>query len=224
MGNQVVDQLRKVVHTAKTADSVHAAIKKVWEDRDNAAHSQLLQASSNFTGMYPSGAGGAFAQALEFLSPQTAEDRCSLKSMEAAFAALDSELVRLECSEAQQNVIDDLWRLIKMIYNGSTRKEALEARHPGQIQDNVAAQAYGRALLCLNPGSVEFTKCTLEDLEQCYHTLHSYGMQQNFSPAQSQVITQLQRAVQGAKGGETVQAAIRKAWADRENAARMRLG
>mmetsp|Transcript_67018 Transcript_67018/g.132149 ORF Transcript_67018/g.132149 Transcript_67018/m.132149 type:complete len:272 (-) Transcript_67018:456-1271(-) len=139
--NQVVDQLRKTIQTANGGDSVHAAIKNVWEDRDNAARSKLLQASANFIGMYPSGASDAFAQALDFLSLQTPEDRCTLEGMEAAFKALDSELVRLECSEAQQNVIDDLWRLIKMMYNGSTRQEALEARLPGHIQDNSVAQA-----------------------------------------------------------------------------------
>lgn len=221
--NQVVDQLRKVIETAKNAETVHAAIKKVWEDRDNAAHSRLLQASSNFIGMYPAGAADAFSQALDFLSPQTPEDRCTLQAMEAVFTTLDSELIRLECSEVQENVIDDLWRLIKMIYNGSTRKEALEARLAGQIQDTSAAEAYGKSLLYLNPGSVEFTKCSLEDLEQSYQILQSYGKQQNFSHAQSQVITQLQKAVQGAKGGETVQAAIREAWAERENIARNKI-
>jgi hypothetical protein len=220
--NQVVDQLRKVIQNAKNGDSVHAAIKKVWEERDNAARSQLLQASANFTGMYPSGASGEFAQALEFLSIETPEDRCSLGAMEEVFRTLDSELVRLECSEAQQNVIDDLWRLIKMIYNGSTRQEALEARLPGQIQDNSVAQAYGKVLQHLNPGSVESAKCTLEDLESAYKILDGHAVKENFSHAQNQVIAQLQKAIQGAKGGDTVQVAIRNAWADRENAARAR--
>lgn len=221
--NQVIDQLRKTIQTAKNGRSVHAAIKKVWEDRDNAARSKLLQASANFIGMYPSGASDAFAQALEFLSLQTPEDRCTVEAMEAAFRALDSELVRLECSEAQQNVIDDLWRLIKMIYNGSTRQEALEARLPGQIQDNTAAQAYDKVLLCLNPGSAESTKCTLEDLESSHDVLDAHGVRENFSDAQNQVFVQLEQAIQGAKGGDTMQAAIRKAWTRRENAARSRL-
>jgi len=221
--NQVVDQMQKAIQTAKNGDSVHAAIKKVWEERDNAARSRLLQASANFIGMYPSGAADAFAQALDFLSLQTPEGRCTLEAMEATFRELDSELVRLECSEPQQDVIDDLWRLIKMMYNGSTRKEALEARIPGQIQNDPAAHAYGKVLQYLNPGSVESTECILEDLESCYRVLNSDGVQENYSHAQNQVIAQLQKAIQGAKGGEAVQASIRNAWADRETTARGRL-
>jgi hypothetical protein len=221
--NQVVDQLQKAIQTAKNGDCVHAAIEKVWQDRDNAARSRLLQASANFIGMYPSGAAHEFEQALDFLSLQTPEDRCTLEAMEATFRALDSELVRQECSEPQQDVIDDLWRLIKMIYNGSTRKEALEARLPGQIQDSSAATAYSKVLQYLNPSSIESAKYTLEDLESSYRILDSGGIQDNYSHAQNQVIVQLQKAIQGAKAGETVQASIRKAWEDRERTARTRL-
>jgi len=102
-------------------------------DSNNVARSTILEARSNFMGMYDitaSGRANAWAQASAFLSPDTPEDCCSLDAMESTFKLLDSELVRLECNDHQGNVIDDLWRLIKMTYNGATRQEALAALIP----------------------------------------------------------------------------------------------
>merc|ERR1712160_127920 len=115
-------------------------IQQAWNARDGAAKRRLLSASVDFVGMYPSGGAAAFAEALACLSPETPDARCSLAIMEAAFKELDSELVRLECSLAQQDVIDDLWRLIKMLHNGATRQEAIAAKRPEETSD-VAAQS-----------------------------------------------------------------------------------
>ena len=56
-------------------------------------------------------------KALFCLSSGSADDECGgLAEMEAAFRVLDSELVRSECMDNQLEVIDDLWRAIKMMY------------------------------------------------------------------------------------------------------------
>lgn len=221
--NQVVDQLLKAINGVKEGDSAKISIEKVWKDRDNAARSRLLQARTSFIGMYPAGAADAFGQALAFLSPDTPDEHCPTVAMEEAFRVLDSELIRLECSETQQNVIDDLWRLIKMTYNGATRQEALAARQPERIQGSSTAQMYGEVLKYLNPNSAECSNSSLDDLESAYSVLSADSLRSNFSAAQNQVIDQLQKVIQGVKGGDAVQVAIGKAWRYRDDAARIRL-
>jgi hypothetical protein len=216
--NQVIDHLQKVIQYVKEGTSVQTAIKTVWDLRDAAAQSRLLDARANFSGTYPSGGAHAFGRALEFLSPDSLEDGCSLEAMESTFRELDSELVRLECSDAQQTVIDDLWRLIKMMYNGATRQEALAARRPDRIQDHSLAQAFKKVLLYLNPSSSESATCSQSDLESHFRMLNAARAE--FSGAQNQVIDQLEKAVHGVKGGDSVQTAVKKAWDDRDNAAR----
>lgn len=222
--NQIVDHLCKVIQYVKEGDNVHASIKKAWEQRDAAAHTRLLHASKDFTGMYPSGGADAFAHALECLSPGSADEQCSLQAMETAFQELDSELVRNECSQAQQNVVDDLWRLIKMMYNGATRQEALAARCSQEIAGNAASKAYNKVLQYLNPFSAESVVCSVGDLESAYEVLGAASVRTEFSGAQNQVVDQLQKAIKGAQGTVSVQASILKAWTERNDAARMRLG
>jgi hypothetical protein len=220
--NQVIDQLLKAIQCVKDGHSVKLSVKKVWEDRDNAARSRLLHARDDFIGAYPSGGADAFAQALDFLSPNIPDECCPLVALEEAFRVLDSELVRCECSEAHQNVIDDLWRLIKMKYNGASRQEALAARKPDEIQDMSAAEVYGKVLHYLNPNSAECASCSLADLELAYGILSTKSLRSVFSVAQNQVIDQLEKAIQSAKGGNSIQVAIEKAWSTRDNAARQR--
>jgi len=144
--------------------------------------------------------------------------------MESTFKSLDSDLLRLECTDAQQNVIDDLWRLIKMMYNGATRQEALAARHPDKIEDSLASRLYRKVLQCMNPNSSQCSECTLDELEEAHNALAGYGADQlELSSAQIQVIGQLRKAIQGSKGGDPVQVAIKKAWKERDDAARQRL-
>jgi len=221
--NQVIDQLHKLIQDVQDGDSVKTAIKNVWDARDNEARSRLFNARVNFVGMYPSGGAEAFGHALEFLSPDSPDERCPLEAMESAFRVLDSELVRLECSEAHEEVISDLWRLIKMLYGGATRQEALAARSPGGIPDSAVAQAFKRALRYLNPGSSESANCSLGDLESAYASMDSNGFRVKFSNAQKQVVCQLLKVIQSAKDGDSVQAAIRQAWSARDTAARAKL-
>jgi hypothetical protein len=228
--NQVIDQLQRVIQDVQDGDSVQTAIKKVWESRDNQARARLLNARHNFCGMYPSGGAYEFERALEFLSAEFPDERCSLGAMESAFRVLDSELVRLECTDAHQEVIDDLWRLIKMIYSGATRQEALAARRPEEILDSDIwqkgrhiVQAYKKTLRYINPASFESANCSLGDLESACAALEAYGFRVKFSNAQKQVVYQLQKIIKLAKDGDSVQAAIRQAWSARDTAARVKL-
>jgi len=222
--NQVVDQLRKAIQYVKEGDNVQASIQKVWDQRDAAAHFRLLHASKDFTGMYPSGGADAFARALECLSGDSSDEQCSLEVMEKAFQELDSELVRNECSQAQQNVVDDLWRLIKMMYNGATRQEALAARCPQECPGDAVSKAYNKVLQYLNPCSAQSAVCSLGDLESAYEVLGAASVREKFSCAQNQVVDQLQKAIKGTQGTESVQASISKAWKERNDTARSRLG
>merc|ERR1712216_541811 len=180
-------------------------------------------ASTDFMGMYPSGGADAFARALECLSPVSSDDRCSLQVMESTFQDLDAELVRNECNEAQQNVVDDLWRLIKMMYNGATRQEALAARRPEELPGDDVAEAYKKVLRYLNPQSPESAVCSLGDLQSAYETLGAASVREKLSRAQNQVVDQLQKAIKGTSGTDAPQASMTKAWKDRDEAARSRL-
>merc|ERR1740117_2523603 len=194
--NQVIDQLHKIIQDVQDGDSVQTAIKNVWDARDNEARSRLFNARVNFVGMYPSGGADAFGHALEFLSPDSPDERCPLEAMESAFRVLDS---------------------------GATRQEALAARSPGGIPDSAVAQAFKKALRYLNPGSSESANCSLGDLESTYASMDSNGFRVKFSNAQKQVVCQLLKIIQGAKDGDSVQAAIRQAWSARDTAARAKL-
>jgi len=212
--HQVVDQLGKVRGYITEGWSAQDAIQATWEERNNMAHSRLIKGGNGFIGMYPPGAARAFDQALAFLSLDTPDSRCSLTVMESTFRELDSDLIRNECSKSQENVIDDLWRLIKMIYNGAMRKEALMARQPGL---NHSAD---KALSYLNPRSTEAGQCTLEDLSQVLDSLQAKAQSDQ---AQKQVIEQLRKVIQLIHTGNSVQTAIQEAWNARDRCARERL-
>lgn len=221
--NQVIDQLRKAIQDAKGGASVEAAILHVWEDRNNTAQRRLMNTSAAFVGMYPSGGAEAFEQALACLSPSSPEEQCTLEIMESAFRTLDAEMIRQECSQAQEYVIDDLWRLIKMMYNGATRQQALAARQPQEIQNDAVSQEYAKVLRFLNPVSSDSQIASLKDLETSLETLDTAATKAIFSNAQVQVLEQLEKATQAARSGDSVHASIRKIWKQRDDAARTKI-
>lgn len=130
---------------------------------------------------------------------------CNIEELEAAYRVLDQEVIRAECSEAQQQDIDELWRIIKMVYNGASITDALIARRASLFP---APEAYETALQCLDPTQ----ECEVEEMASAYDELNE--VRPTCSPAQLQVINQLERALSSSP---------QKAWAWRESEARSRL-
>ena len=59
--------------------------------------------------------------------------------------------VRSECDAEQEAKIDELWKIIKMMYGGASRKEAIIARRKLPVPDTAVADAYSLCLrLCGN--------------------------------------------------------------------------
>ena len=59
--------------------------------------------------------------------------------------------VRSECDADQEAKIDELWKIIKMMYGGASRKEAIVARRKLPVPDTAVADAYSLCLrLCGN--------------------------------------------------------------------------
>ena len=50
--------------------------------------------------------------------------------------------VRSECDADQEAKIDELWKIIKMMYGGASRKEAIIARRKLPVPDTAVADAY----------------------------------------------------------------------------------
>ena len=179
-----------------------------------------VQASS-FNGAYPSGGADAFETALACLTPEGSDgDRCTIEVMESAFRVLDSEMVRAECTPEHNEKIDELWRVIKMMYGGATRLEALAARSPSKIRAPQSDE-YAKALRFLNPQTRD-VDCSLADLESTLQILEIMAGECN--RGQIQVIEQLRKAIARVKEGESVPNAIQTTWGDRDHAARARLG
>ncbi|GMH84206.1 hypothetical protein TrVE_jg7136 [Triparma verrucosa] len=176
----------------------------------------------DFRGDYPSGGQSEFAKALSFLSPFTPEHQVSqLEEMEQCFKHLDSELIRQECSETAENVIDELWRTIKLMYNGSSRMSAIAARQTRAAKRSPdRLRVYASVLKFLNPASAESKGCSLKDLKMAKAALEGFIE----AGARTQVMGQLEKAIQGVEDGKTVQDSIAEAWEERERGARERLG
>lgn len=160
----------------------------------------------------------AFAVAKTCLTQTT--ESCTIADLEEAYKILDSDVLRSEWSEAQQSDIDDLWRVIKMVYNGATVPEAIAARldrFPGAS----GANAYQTALLCLDPHNSEI--CALEDLEAAFKVLDDEKIRNECSSAQMQVVDQLWRAIKLCYQGRKPAEAVLQAWHRRDQPARVRL-
>lgn len=182
---------------------------------------RLRPARAAFTGVFPSGGADAFETALACLSPdESDEDRCTIKVMEDAFRVLDSEMVRAECTPEHNEKIDELWRVIKMMYGGATRQEALAARSPSKIRVPQSDE-YAKALQFLNPQTRD-ADCSLADLESTLRVLEIMAGECN--RGQIQVIEQLRKAIAKVKAGDSIPSAIQTTWGDRDLAARARLG
>ena len=77
-------------------------------------------------------------------------------------------MIRNECSPDAEQVIDELWRVIKLMYGGSTRQEALAARMAPKKNTGVSSGAqvvltskvYALVLKYLNPESEEAKAAT----------------------------------------------------------------
>jgi hypothetical protein len=140
-------------------------------------------------------------------------------------------MIRNECSPDAEQVIDELWRVIKLMYGGSTRQEALAARMAPKKNTGVSSGAqvvltskvYALVLKYLNPESEEAKTATLEDLTFAFRVIDSQI--DNPTEAQSQVAGQLAKAigrVVSYKDGSVVDA-IRRTWEEREMSSRAKL-
>ena len=94
-----------------------------------------------FSGNYPSLAPGDFDTAIQILSPGSPKE-FSQATMEETFRVLDSELVRNSLTTEQQQVVDELWRVIKMIMNGSLGGTNAPSGGHGHCRDIPAGAAY----------------------------------------------------------------------------------
>ncbi|GMH79173.1 hypothetical protein TL16_g08057 [Triparma laevis f. inornata] len=179
-------------------------------------------AVTTFNGDYPSGAQFEFAEALKFLLPLTPEHEVTLSEMEATFKHLDAELVRQSCSEPAEEVIDELWRTIKLMYNGSSRLSALASRQTKKAKRSPSRlRMYASVLSFLNPSSPSSKTCNLNDLKTSKAALQNFIESDD---AKIQVVVQLDKAIRGVEeGGLEVNDSIVKAWEERESLARERL-
>mmetsp|Transcript_20951 Transcript_20951/g.83491 ORF Transcript_20951/g.83491 Transcript_20951/m.83491 type:complete len:254 (-) Transcript_20951:1807-2568(-) len=194
-------------------------------------------------------AGASGAKAYEIattcLTGHASAEACSLETLEAAYRVLDSEVIRSECSAAQQRDVDELWRVIKLCYNGASVADAVAARGVPRFASSSAArddgapaketaaspdaafrgesgaEAYQRTLLCLDPHNGE--SCDLDELEAAFAVLDHEKIRAEASPAQTQVIDQLWRAIKACYDGRAVDDAVKHTWAQRDGASRDRL-
>ena len=110
-----------------------------------------VEAKADWNGAYPSGAAEEFDEALQCLSLDSDDESCSIAYLEDVFRKVDTEKVRSECDAEQEAKIDELWKIIKMMYGGASRKEAIIARRKLPVPDTAVADAYSLCLrLCGN--------------------------------------------------------------------------
>jgi len=199
----------------------------------------VLNAANDFAGQFPRGGEDAFAKTLEYLSPTykesmdaNSDNALLLEKMMATYRILDSEMVRSECSREAQEIVDELWRVIKLMYNGSSLQEAKQARDATQLLNKgkddkttggVANEVYKSILEYLNPRSTASSQVDIEELKRARYVLDSEPLRIHRTNAQSQVVNQLARVVgiyEESKDRISVEDAIKKTWMERENAAR----
>ena len=78
---------------------------------------------------------------LERWTPKRYGDGVHLHAVDATQKSSFSQ-VRSECDTDQEAKIDELWKIIKMMYGGASRKEAIIARRKLPVPDTAVADAY----------------------------------------------------------------------------------
>ena len=132
--------------------------------------------------------------------------------------------VRSECDADQEAKIDELWKIIKMMYGGASRKEAIVARRKLPVPDTGVADAYSLCLRFLNPATSKAAGCSKEALDRALELLDCEGDEcLALNEGQLQVLDQLHKCVDRIDAGESVEAAVQNTWDAREAVARKRL-
>ena len=183
-----------------------------------------VEAKAEWNGAFPSGAAEEFDEALQCLSLDSDDESCSIAYLEDVFRKVDTEKVRSECDADQEAKIDELWKIIKMMYGGASRKEAIIARRKLPVPDTAVADAYSLCLRFLNPATSKQAGCSKEALDRALELLDCEGDEcLALNEGQLQVLDQLHKCVDRIDAGESVEAAVQDTWDAREAVARKRL-
>ena len=183
-----------------------------------------VEAKAEWNGAFPSGAAEEFDEALQCLSLDSDDESCSIAYLEDVFRKVDTEKVRSECDADQEAKIDELWKIIKMMYGGASRKEAIIARRKLPVPDTAVADAYSLCLRWLNPATSKEAGCSKEALDRALELLDCEGDEcLALNEGQLQVLDQLHKCVDRIDAGESVEAAVQNTWDAREAVARKRL-
>ena len=183
-----------------------------------------VEAKAEWNGAFPSGAAEEFDEALQCLSLDSDDESCSIAYLEDVFRKVDTEKVRSECDADQEAKIDELWKIIKMMYGGASRKEAIIARRKLPVPDTAVADAYSLCLRFLNPATSKAAGCSKEALDRALELLDCEGDEcLALNEGQLQVLDQLHKCVDRIDAGESVEAAVQNTWDAREAVARKRL-
>ena len=183
-----------------------------------------VEAKAEWNGQFPSGAADEFDAALQCLSLDSDDESCSIAYLEDVFRKVDTEKVRSECDADQEAKIDELWKIIKMMYGGASRKEAIIARRKLPVPDTAVADAYSLCLRFLNPATSKAAGCSKEALDRALELLDCEGDEcLALNEGQLQVLDQLHKCVDRIDAGESVEAAVQDTWDAREAVARKRL-
>ena len=187
-------------------------------------HGAAVEAKAEWNGAFPSGAAEEFDEALQCLSLDSDDESCSIAYLEDVFRKVDTEKVRSECDADQEAKIDELWKIIKMMYGGASRKEAIIARRKLPVPDTAVADAYSLCLRFLNPATSKQAGCSKEALDRALELLDCEGDEcLALNEGQLQVLDQLHKCVDRIDAGESVEAAVQNTWDAREAVARKRL-
>ena len=180
--------------------------------------------STDWNGAFPSGAAEEFDEALQCLSLDSDDESYSIAYLEDIFRKVVTEKVRSECDADQEAKIDELWKIIKMMYGGASRKEAIIARRKLPVPDTAIADAYSLCLRWLNPATSKEAGCSKEALDRALELLDCEGDEcLALNEGQLQVLDQLHKCVDRIDAGESVEAAVQDTWDAREAVARKRL-
>ena len=183
-----------------------------------------VEAKAEWNGAFPSGAAEEFDEALQCLSLDSDDEGCTIAYLEDVFRKVDTEKVRSECDADQEAKIDELWKIIKMMYGGASRKEAIIARRKLPVPDTAVADAYLLCLRFLNPATSKAAGCSKEALDRALELLDCEGDEcLALNEGQLQVLDQLHKCVDRIDAGESVEAAVQDTWDAREAVARKRL-
>ena len=183
-----------------------------------------VEAKAEWNGAFPSGAAEEFDEALQCLSLDSDDESCSIAYLEDVFRKVDTEKVRSECDADQEAKIDELWKIIKMMYGGASGKEAIIARRKLPVPDTAVADAYSLCLRFLNPATSKQAGCSKEALDRALELLDCEGDEcLALNEGQLQVLDQLHKCVDRIAAGESVEAAVQNTWDAREAVARKRL-